>query len=235
MSVLIVQHEPDVSPGRLAGLLPGAQVLRMWEDPAALRPVLASIAEGGADARPEGIVVLGGRKSAYSREEWPWLGDVEELMRLAIARGVRLLGICLGAQLLAVANGGEVEVGAPAGPEYGVTPLSWSPAALEDPLGAALSRFGVVFEDHGDAVSRVPEGARVWARSAKYPQVIRLGCALGVQFHPEVDRGLAASWNAANPDTDTQRVLADFDAHEEALAAACALLAAWVATGETGR
>lgn len=229
MSVVIVENEPDVHPGRLATLLPDARVLRMHETPGAIADLLDAHDRGGA--LPDGIVVLGGRPNAYADELVPWLADAKELLRRAVRADVRVLGICLGHQLLAVATGGEVEVGASAGPEYGVTGVFWDDSARVSPLGLALAGIRVAFEDHGDAVTRIPEGAEVWATSDKYPQVIRLGSALGVQFHPEVDRELVAAWQATNERTDTEEILAGYDAAEPELVALCELLAGWVATG----
>lgn len=230
MTVLVVQHEPDVHLGLLGPRLSAARILRMWEDPAAIRRVLDD-AESGASPLPEGIVILGGRANAYADADWPWLADTRELIRRAIDQDRRLLGICLGAQLLAVATGGSVTIGAEAGPEYGVHELHWDAAPPSSPLIAELSGARCAFEDHGDAIADLPAG-RVLARSTKYPQVLAVGSALGVQFHPEVDESLVRAWQESNSSTDTEEIVAGFRAHETELARTCALLATWIDEGE---
>ena len=79
----------------------------------------------------DALIVLGGPMDAYDDEVAPWLPSVRELLLSAIDDGVPTIGICLGAQLLAVAAGGKVERGA-AGPEIGlgeVTVTDRRPAA----------------------------------------------------------------------------------------------------------
>ncbi|WP_022868196.1 type 1 glutamine amidotransferase [Schaalia vaccimaxillae] len=226
MTVLVIQHEADVPLGLLSELLSSPRILRMWEDPLAVSEVLQWIDEG--EPMPDSVLVLGGRQNAYADEAWPWLSDVRELIRRCIDSDVRVLGVCLGAQLIAVAAGGKVEVGAAAGPEYGVTRISWSDDFSADPLVSGLRNTRWVFEDHGDAIATLPAGGQVWASSEKYPQVISVGCAIGTQFHPEVTETIVRDWQADNADTDTEEIVAGFLAHRDELAQTCRVLAAWI-------
>jgi GMP synthase-like glutamine amidotransferase len=139
--------------------------------------------------------VLGGAMGAYDDAAAPWLPQTRDLLASAVADGVPTLGVCLGAQLLAVACGGTVARGA-AGPELGPTPLRLTPAAADDPLFAGLPATVEAVQWHWDAVTEPPAGAVVLVEGATYPvQAFRLGrCAWGVQFHPEATVPGVAHW-----------------------------------------
>jgi GMP synthase-like glutamine amidotransferase len=138
----------------------------------------------------DALIVLGGPMGAYDDEVAPWLPSVRQLMRSAIDDGVPTLGICLGAQLLAVAAGGRVEVGMN-GPEIGL-------GEIEVATGDELLSAGPmpVVQWHYDAVTELPDTAVVLASSAAYPvQAFRVGeVAWGLQFHPEADAALVRGW-----------------------------------------
>lgn len=230
-TVLVVQNEEDVPLGRMEGFLIDAgaslRILEAWREPLDTVLVAAEL--------PDALLVLGGRMNAYSDQVAPWLPDVRSLIKRCIDADVPVLGICLGLQLMAVATGGAVEVGARPGPEYGVTALAWTDAGRADALGARLAAStAVVFEDHADAVTSLPEGAAVLARSARYPQVVRIGSAIGVQFHPELTRDIAEEYQSHNETTDTAEILAGFDAHDAELAATGRALAQWLVTAANG-
>jgi GMP synthase-like glutamine amidotransferase len=138
----------------------------------------------------DALIVLGGPMGAYDDEAAPWLPSVRQLMRSAIDDGVPTLGICLGAQLLAVAAGGKVEVGAN-GPEIGLAEIEVTEA--DDLL--SIGTMPVV-QWHYDAVTELPDTAVVLAANAAYPvQAFRVGeVAWGLQFHPEADAALVRGW-----------------------------------------
>lgn len=229
MILTVLEHGPSVPADRFVPWLSRAadggaeaqiqlRVVRLW----AQEPV-PSLAECGA-----GLLVLGGQQDAYDDEGSPWLPATRELMAQAAVEGLPTLGICLGAQLLAVATGGRVQVAAPPGRESGVVEIRPRPAAADDPLLGALAA-GVLADHpgsagvlalmpsmHADAVVELP-GSAVWlASSALYPfQAFRIGSAWGVQFHPEVSPETFAAWAALHPDVDSDAVVAQFRAHDE--------------------
>jgi len=125
----------------------------------------------------------------------PWLGPVKSLLADAVQRGAPTLGICLGAQLLAVSCGGTVEKGAE-GPELGLGPLQMTDAAGSDVLFAGVDIDPQTVQWHWDHIARLPAGAVLLASSPTYEnQAFRLGeRAWGLQFHPEVTLPLVAQW-----------------------------------------
>lgn len=135
----------------------------------------------------EGLVVMGGPMSAMSDEGFASRRKELELLAEAVQLGVPTLGICLGAQLLAKACGGQATPGG-AGPEIGWRPMRFSDAAGTDPLVAGVPSELDVLHWHGDTYEP-PPGALRLASSSSYPeQAFRIGdSAWGLQFHIEVD------------------------------------------------
>ena len=131
----------------------------------------------------EAVVVLGGGMGVYEQDRLPHLRDELALLRACVERQVPVLGICLGAQLLASALGARV---APAGSKE----IGFYRVKLEvaDPLFAGLDDSFVAFHWHGDAFA-LPPGAVPLASSGMTPlQAFRFGeRSYGIQFHLEVD------------------------------------------------
>ncbi|HEU0102292.1 MAG TPA: type 1 glutamine amidotransferase [Mycobacteriales bacterium] len=188
--VLVVEHERETSLDRMSDL-PGVDVRVVR--PYAGEPLPDRSAADGPGW--DGVLVLGGSMAAWEDAAAPWLPGVRTLLRSAVADGVPVLGICLGAQLLAMATGGEVRRG-DAGPEVGVRPVVLGPDAAGDQLAARLSAVLAAPQGHRDAVTALPPGAVLLASSDRYPhQLFRVGPrAWGVQYHPEVSRGVFATW-----------------------------------------
>jgi methionyl aminopeptidase len=147
-----------------------------------------------------GLVVMGGPMSATSDRGFPTRQAELRLLEQALEIELPVLGICLGAQLLALAAGGRVFEGTQ-GPEIGWGDVELTPDAVDDALLADLPERLRVLHWHGDTFE-LPPGAQRLAGSALYPeQAFRVGtCAWGLQFHLEVDaatvEGFAGAFKA---------------------------------------
>lgn len=184
----IVQPDVDGPPERLGKWLNEPNL-----DISLIRPFLGEEVPQQLDA--DGLVVLGGGMNAYADEDHPWLEDIRQLYRSAAIMDAPVLGICLGAQLLATTFGGEVEVGAAAGPEMGVVPVEWADAGREDALTSGLPQRFQSAAHHFDGIRQLPPRAIRLGAGEKYPnQVFRIGAAVGVQFHPESSPELFRMW-----------------------------------------
>ncbi|CAL95148.1 glutamine amidotransferase [Azoarcus olearius] len=173
------------------------------------------------------LVILGGPIGVYETEAYPFVADEIELARARLASGKPLLGICLGAQLIAAAAGARVYPG-PA-KEIGWSALTLS-AAGRDSVLAPLGAPGVaVLHWHGDTFD-LPEGATLLASTPLTPhQAFQLGEAvLALQFHPEADPAGIERWLIGHAcELAHARVsLAALRADTERYGAACATAAA---------
>lgn len=139
-----------------------------------------------------GVVAMGGPMNVDEADRHPQLADEREWLAEAMRREMPVLGICLGAQLLARALGVDVRAGE--GPEIGYAPVEI--LVPDDPLLGALAPSTTVLHWHGD-VFDLPSGATHLARSARTEvQAFRRGNAWGVLFHPESDFALLEAWLA---------------------------------------
>jgi GMP synthase (glutamine-hydrolysing) len=148
-----------------------------------------------------GVVVMGGPMAAHSDRGFPSRQAELDLLVDAIARGVPTIGVCLGAQLLALAGGGRVSPGA-SGPEVGWAPIALTDQAADDPLLGTLPDELTVLHWHGDTFDPPPGSAHLASSSRYRAQAFRIGPRVwGLQFHLEVDeRAVAAFLDAFGPD-----------------------------------
>jgi GMP synthase-like glutamine amidotransferase len=204
---LVVEVHPSDPVGRLAE----------WLIEADVEPDV--VTEAAPLAGYAGLVVLGGPQTANDRE----LEPVRQLLREAVSAELPTLGICLGAQLLAVANGGRVEPN-PDGPEIGAQLVAKRTAASTDPLFGPLPITPDVLQWHFDAITTLPPGAVQLASSPVCDhQAFRLGrLAWGIQFHIETTPEIVRSWaedDAANlPDHDLELIVSRSAAVDEDIA-----------------
>ena len=178
----------------------------------------------------DALIVMGGPMNIYQYAEHPWLRTEKALIRDAIAQGRRVLGICLGAQLIADVLGGPVSRNAE--PEIGWFPVELNAAGRAEPAFAGLPPTFTAFHWHGDTYA-LPPGATCLGHSAACAQQAFSwdgGRVIGLQFHLEVTRDNALEWfrhEAITPSRHVQTpdaILADVDAFAANNAAMRAIL-----------
>jgi GMP synthase-like glutamine amidotransferase len=186
MRVLAIVHDADAGPGVFAeGIAARGAELDCWGLPG-----------GGAPPRDpqqyDAVLALGGAAHPDQQATYPWMRAEISLMGELLAAGTPILGVCLGAELLAVAGGGGTY--AMEHPEVGWYDVRVTDAGTEDPLLGPLAPEFVALEWHSYGLV-LPPGAAALARSAACPQAFRVGpAAWGIQFHAEVTLTDLAAW-----------------------------------------
>ena len=139
----------------------------------------------------DGIICFGGAQSITEIDRHPYLLEEAELLRLAVARGIPVLGVCLGGQLLAHALGGTVS----RLPRRCVT---WAELrhTAGDPLIDALPDPVYALHWNEDALEPPPGATELLERGGLGCAAFRFGSAWGVQFHPDVDGPTLEHWYA---------------------------------------
>ncbi len=139
------------------------------------------------------IIVMGGPMNVYEEEQYPFLKEENEFLKKVIKSKIPLLGICLGAQLLAKAAGAKVQKGV--SKEIGWHKVNLIPEGEKDLLFEGLGKKLEVFQWHEDQFD-IPQGA-LWLAKSKTcsNQAFKLGKnAYGLQFHIEITPEMVESW-----------------------------------------
>ena len=179
--VRVFQHTPSEPPGYFEHIfseegIPFDSAL-LWDD----EPVSAGNATH--------LMFLGGPMSVNDEKDLPWLEEEKKLIRQAVKRHVPVLGLCLGAQLIASAYGAIVYQFMK---ETGWYPVHITPEATG--VFASFPKTFRVFQMHGETF-HLPVRGRLQCRGdTVVHQGFRLGSALGLQFHLEMTQDLIQEW-----------------------------------------
>jgi GMP synthase-like glutamine amidotransferase len=193
--ILVVEHEANAGIGLVGERIREAGDALILVGPEAGGDIPESAA--GFD----GVVVLGGTPGPTDDADASWLPAVRALIADCLRQEVPFLGICLGAQMLAVVAGGVVG-DVRQGPEIGLTDVSLTQAGLEDPLLHGLPLPLRALQWHFLEVHELPVGSVSLCESERCPnQAFRVGrAAWGVQFHMEALASTAAAWSRDDSD-----------------------------------
>lgn len=191
MRVLSVTHGPSVPGGVFDEVVEGAgHELERWVVPLGGAPQPATSYEA--------VMVFGGSMHPDQDEHFGWLEREAEFLRQALTNEVPVVGVCLGAQMLARAAGAQV---APAStPEIGWLEVELTPEGRADPVLGVMPARIEAFQWH-HYTFEIPAGGRELARSAVCTQAFRQGpSAWGLQFHAEVTLPMVKTWLAEEVD-----------------------------------
>jgi GMP synthase (glutamine-hydrolysing) len=141
-----------------------------------------------------GVLVMGGPMNVDETDRYPGLATTRDYLAEAVRRELPVLGICLGAQLLARALGAAVVPGEQK--EIGFAEVTVDDPT--DPILGGLAPAAKVLHWHGDVFDLPPGATHLAASSLTAHQAFRLGNAWGVLFHPETDLALVNQWMATS-------------------------------------
>jgi GMP synthase-like glutamine amidotransferase len=193
--VLLLEHQRDAGAGVFAPALQDAGAeLETWLIAGEPHPP-------GEPAGYDAVLSFGGATHPDQDDQHPWLGQERALLADLVGRGVPVLGVCLGAELLAEAAGATASRAAT--PEIGWYQVELTAAGRADPLLGPLAPSFTALEWHSYEFS-LPPGGVALASSAGCLQAFRLGAsAWGIQFHAEVTGEDFDAWiddYASDPD-----------------------------------
>jgi GMP synthase-like glutamine amidotransferase len=144
----------------------------------------------------DGVVSLGGEQSVRNIDSDPMLTAEAAFLREAVERGIPVLGVCLGGQLLAHALGGRV-VRLPQ-PIIRWFPIEALPEVAGDPVLGALPEGAMALHWNEDGIEAPPGAVELLGRRHGTVEAFRYGeTAWGVQFHPEAHDDGLDSWYEA--------------------------------------
>jgi GMP synthase-like glutamine amidotransferase len=229
MRILVIENYPKTTLGLVGRALSEAG--------AELSTVRTHLGESlpAAHTGFDALVMLGGAQDALDDANHPYLKDEAALARAFGEADKAVLGICLGAQILARAHGAENILGRPI--EFGWHEVRATEAGESDPVLKAIGRAAPTFHWHLDTFT-LPPGAVHLATSAQTDmQAFRIGRAsYGIQFHFEAGTELVTTWTSDfaeeidvyAPDWP-ERLAAEIERHGAAAdAAGLALARAWI-------
>ena len=131
------------------------------------------------------LIIMGGPMSVHDEERYPWLIEEKRLIHAAVEAGKRLLGICLGAQLIAQVLGANVYKNPEK--EIGWFPIDKNPNDVSSDLLDHMLDQAIVFHWHGETFD-IPMGARLLAQSdgCRHQAFAYDKNILALQFHLEI-------------------------------------------------
>jgi len=187
MRILVLQHVASEPAGVLDPLLRAAGLRIRYVNFAHHPHTQVDV------TRYSGLVVLGGPMNVDQAHRYTHLLHEIEVIKVALQRKIPILGICLGAQLLATALGASVHPNAVQ--EIGWYPLTLSDEASNDPLFAHLDRNAQVFQWHAYTFTEPKDCVHLASTASCANQAFCYGgFAYGLQFHLEVDAPLIERW-----------------------------------------
>jgi len=190
MHVLVIMHVENEGPGVFGEFLQAAG--------AKVRIARLHLGDALPDPRDlDAALTMGGPMNVYEEQRYPFLRDETRFLQEAAARDLPVLGICLGAQMIAKAAGAAVTKNRVE--EVGWGTVSLTGEGLTDPLFRGLPATLPVFQWHGDTFG-IPAGGTLLATGEDcHHQALRSRRSYGLQFHLEADRALLGEWFAGTP------------------------------------
>ena len=187
MRVLVIMHVENEGPGVFGELL-GPRA------PKSKSPDCTSATHSPSRGSSTPSLSMGGPMNVYEEERYPFLRDETRFLQSAAEHNLPVLGICLGAQMIAKAAGAAVTKNRVE--EVGWSTVSLTGEGVADPLFRGLPATLPVFQWHGDTFGIPPGGALLATGEDCRNQAFRCGGSYGLQFHLEADRALLAAWFA---------------------------------------
>lgn len=180
----IIQHVKEEGAGVFLELLPKEYKI-----------VLAGVDEFPDINVVSGVLIMGGPMGVYEKDRFPFIEKELRFIKSCSEKGVKILGVCLGAQMIAEAMGGKVYKGEHQ--EIGWSLINLTDEAKKDFVFQVFPKEMEVFQWHGDTFT-LPDGGIRLATSKLYQnQAFKYGNNIyGLQYHIEVTKDIVKEWFA---------------------------------------
>jgi GMP synthase-like glutamine amidotransferase len=184
-NIFIIQHTASSHPGKILVMLENLgfsfEILKLFENPQFKTP-----------ENFDGVIILGGGMSVNDENEYAWIKSECEFIRKLVKKEIPLLGICLGAQMIAKAHGAVVKKNFT--PELGWSDIRPTEFAKNDKF-YVINKSLAVYQWH-DETFEIPIGAvRLSSSAACINQAYKLGKnCYGIQYHPETYFNMIHDW-----------------------------------------
>ena len=155
----------------------------------------------------DNYIILGGHMGAYEDEKYEYLKKEKNWIKYAVESNTKILGICLGAQLIADSTGGEAYLSKEI--EFGLKDLTFIDNGNNENI-VDIFESNKVFAWHRDTFD-LPEKAVLIAKT-NFPQIFKIQNSYGLQFHPEITKNLFLTWYSSDL---SKKELAGFNVEEE--------------------
>ena len=208
MSVLIVKNIKSEGPGTIEDYLKGKDI------PCSILDIFDCKAEMPDLKEFTHLVVMGGPMAVYESNEHAFLSYERAIIRVFIKSGRPVLGICLGAQIIADALGAKVYPGGTQ--EVGWHNVDLTPEGMRDPALSTLSvnkaPYAEVFQWHGDTFDLPEKAIRISSSETYRNQAFRYGGNVyALQFHIEVTPEIIREWFEDEKGVDIDKMLQQTD------------------------
>jgi GMP synthase-like glutamine amidotransferase len=183
--IFIIQHTASTHPGKIILMLErlghSLEILKLFENPQLKAP-----------DNFDGVIILGGGMSVNDENQFAWIKPECKFIRELVKKEIPLLGVCLGAQMIAKAHGAIVKKNS--SPEFGWSDIRPTEFALKDKFYNIKNSLDV-YQWH-DETFDIPLGAiRLSYSQACANQAYKLGKnCYGIQYHPETDYEMINDW-----------------------------------------
>ena len=138
----------------------------------------------------DNYIILGGHMGAYEDVKYEYLKKEKNWIKYAVECNTKILGICLGAQLIADSTGGKAYLSKEI--EFGLKDLN----IIKDDTLVNVFQYNKVFTWHRDTFD-LPERAILIAET-NFPQIFKIQNSYGLQFHPEITYDLFTNWYSSD-------------------------------------
>jgi GMP synthase-like glutamine amidotransferase len=196
MKIAVFQHTPSEPPGVFETIFSEKNIpfecIRLYET------------NEVPDINATHLIFLGGPMSVNDEEEYPYLKEEKEFIRLAVRKEKRILGICLGAQLIASAFGAKVY--------SSIQETGWCQIHCEPVQDSVFSTFPdrfFAFQLHGETFELPPGSELLCTGENVKNQAFRFRSALGLQFHLELTEAILIDWSEDITRSQREKILSE--------------------------